>query len=363
MKLLSSPQALQNEFKRLMRRYHHYDWAVAWASVDFPAFELLKKYRSRIRHVVIGTEFHQTHPDFIAEFTNDPGVRFRMDQEGLNGVFHPKVFLFSKDNSAWEAVVGSPNFTKAAFTRNVECAVLFGSSGQLDGRTYEQLVEQIRALWNVAIQVSAENLLAYRARWKINRSRLSAAAGHTANKVRTTSLYDCELLNLEWPELYQRMQAEPDNRFQDRLALLEQTRGIFASHPSLREMSPAERKGICGTAKRDKVEWKLFGSMAGSLVLKKRIRDNDLVLSQALDLIPATGPVSRQHYDSYVSALRRTFAYKSGFQGLAVATRLLCIKRPDFFVCIDGKNEEGLAEALGLKPSKLKIDTYWDAVI
>ena len=124
MKLLSTPAAFQSEFKRLMRRYNHFDWAVAWATVNFDAFTLLKKHRDKIRHVVIGTEFHQTHPDFIAEFTGDAGVRFRMDQEGLNGVFHPKVYLFSDDESSWEAIIGSANFTRAAFTRNVECAVL-----------------------------------------------------------------------------------------------------------------------------------------------------------------------------------------------------------------------------------------------
>lgn len=346
-----------------MRRYRHYDWAVAWASVDFPAFELLIKYRSRIRQIVIGTEFHQTHPGFIAEFRNDAGVRFRMDQEGLNGVFHPKVFLFSNNDSTWEAIVGSSNFTRAAFTRNVECAVVFGSTDQPAGLTYNDLQQQIDSLWQAAKIVTPENLLAYRARWKINRTRLGAAAGHTANKARVAGLYDCELLNLDWPEFYQRMQAEPGNRFQDRLVLLEQTSSIFAANSSLNTMSLDERKRICGTAVEGTIKWRLFGSMAGSVVLKKRIGDNDIVLSRALDLIPASGPVTKNHFDNYVSALRQTFVYRSGFQGLAVATRLLCIKRPDHFVCVDGKNKKGLAKALGLAPGKLRIDSYWDAVI
>ncbi len=39
------------------------------------------------------------------------------------------------------------------------------------------------------------------------------------------------------------------------------------------------------------------------------------------------------------------------------------MKRPDYFICIDGKNKERLAKALGLSMSRIKIDTYWDAVI
>jgi len=363
MKLLSTPTALAVEFKRLMTRYSQFDWAVAWASVNFDSFKLLKKHRSKIRHIVIGTEFHQTHPDFIAEFSGDANVRFRIDQEGLNGVFHPKVFLFSDDKSSWEAVVGSANFTNAAFTRNVECAVLFGSADQVDGLTYAELLQQIKTLWSAAQRVSDENLLAYRARWKINRTRLGAAAGHTANDARTSSVYDCELLNLDWREFLKRMQAERGNRFQDRLNLLKQARAILSERQSLKDMSLDERKRICGTAVEDAIKWRLFGSMSGSIVLKKRIRDNDTILSQALDLIPSSGPVTKEHYDNYVSALRQTFVYEKGFQGLAVATRLLCIKRPDYFLCIDRENKSGLAKALGLRQNKMRIDTYWDSVI
>lgn len=362
MKLLSTPTALAAEFKRLMNRYSHFDWAVAWASVNFDSFKLLKKHRSKIRHVVIGTEFHQTHPDFIAEFSGDANVRFRIDQEGLNGVFHPKVFLFSDNKSSWEAVVGSANFTNAAFTRNVECAVLFGSTDQADGLTYTELLQQIRTLWSAAKRVSDENLIAYRARWKINRARLGAAAGDAANGVRVASVYECDLLNLDWPEFFNRLRAEPDNRYQDRLNLLEQTRAIFDARHSLKDMSLDERKQICGTAVEDEINWRLFGRMAFPR-LNKRIKDNDATLSRALDLIPSSGPVTKENYDNYVSALRLTFVYKKGFQGLAVATRLLCIKRPDYFLCIDRENKSGLAKALGLKQSKMKIDNYWDSVI
>jgi hypothetical protein len=108
MKLLSTPTALEEEFKRLMNQYLHFDWAVAWATIDFDAFRLLKINRRKIRHVVIGTEFHQTHPDFISTFSGDANVRFRIDDDGLNGVFHPKMFLFSNNDSLWESLLAAP---------------------------------------------------------------------------------------------------------------------------------------------------------------------------------------------------------------------------------------------------------------
>ena len=62
-------------------------------------------------------------------------------------MFHPKVYLFSDDDSSWEVIIGSANFTRAAFTRNVECAGLFGSSDQAGGLTYAEILQQIKVLW------------------------------------------------------------------------------------------------------------------------------------------------------------------------------------------------------------------------
>src|ERR1035437_10134453 len=208
MKLISTPHAFNAEFKRLMKDYAHFDWAVAWASIDFGPFELLKKYRQKVRHIVIGTEFHQTHPDFIEEFSKDAGVRFRIDQEALNGVFHPKVYLFSNSESSWEVVVGSANFTKSAFTRNVEYAVLFGSADESEGLKHTELFKQIEELWKAASEINEQILTSYRCRWNQNRRRLAAVAGHSVENIRKAGVYDCELLNLQWPEYFKQMQSE-----------------------------------------------------------------------------------------------------------------------------------------------------------
>jgi len=99
MKLLTSPESLRAEIIRLTRSYRHFDWAVAWASAGHKAFDSLDKYRKKIRRIVVGTHFHQTAPDFIDRLADVPAVRYRLDQDGLNGVFHPKLYLFSNDKS------------------------------------------------------------------------------------------------------------------------------------------------------------------------------------------------------------------------------------------------------------------------
>jgi HKD family nuclease len=89
MKLLTTASDVAKEIQRLLRQCSSVQAAVAWAGVGFHACDLLLKHRRKIEKLVVGTEFYQTHPDFIEQFIDDPRVRFVLD-EGP-GVFHPKV--------------------------------------------------------------------------------------------------------------------------------------------------------------------------------------------------------------------------------------------------------------------------------
>jgi hypothetical protein len=39
------------------------------------------------------------------------------------------------------------------------------------------------------------------------------------------------------------------------------------------------------------------------------------------------------------------------------------MKRPDYFVCWDSANEQGLREAFGISLKKQDYDRYWDSVV
>ena len=39
------------------------------------------------------------------------------------------------------------------------------------------------------------------------------------------------------------------------------------------------------------------------------------------------------------------------------------MKRPDFFVCVNGGNKVGLATALSFAPTTLSLENYWDRVV
>lgn len=136
MRVLTQGVDLTRTLRKLMRRYKRYRWAVAWASVECPLYVQLRKHPERISQMVVGTHFYQTHPGFLEAFARHRKVRFVLHTDG---VFHPKVYLFENDADNWACIVGSPNFTGAAFSKNVETAVLFDSTGEESRRIYSRL--------------------------------------------------------------------------------------------------------------------------------------------------------------------------------------------------------------------------------
>ena len=367
MKLLTSPESLLEEISRLTRQYRYFDWAVAWATAGHGAFDSLEKHRSKIRRIIVGTHFHQTAPAFIDAFASVPEVRYRIDRDGLNGVFHPKLYLFSNDATEWEAVVGSANFTAGAFTRNVEHAVLFSASDKCEGVTYAGIVEEIESLWQKGRRFTPAELAAYRLRWARNRKLLDHAAGHDDGhddgQKRRESIYDLELLSLSWAEYVRKLRAKKEKYFDARLVVLRETQKIWAAEPSFAKLSRDDRKKISGTASEKIIRWGLFGSMRGAFKFTKALSEDSPELLAALDQIPLTGEINSRHYHAFIRQLSRAFVQAKKFGALGVATRLLCLRRPDYFVCVDNKNKAGISWMLGVKPRDVSVDSYWDTVV
>jgi hypothetical protein len=108
--------------------------------------------------------------------------------------------------------------------------------------------------------------------------------------------------------------------------------------------------------------WGWFGSMFGAGVFKNRVNQNDINLSRALDAIPPAGEVLEVHYSQFIDAYRKAFPAGRG-HGLGTATRLLTMKRPDYFVCFDSANKRGLCGAFEITLGNHDYARYWGSIV
>ena len=90
------------------------------------------------------------------------------------------------------------------------------------------------------------------------------------------------------------------------------------------------------------------------------INDNDEKLSLALELIPLSGSITREIYLQYIEQYKQ--AFPQGRHGVATASRLLAMKRPDTFVCLDKKNKGWLCDDFRISHT-VGYEKYWDSII
>jgi hypothetical protein len=365
MKLLLSGNEIGETLMSLMG-FKEYYWAVAWAGEPKRLFDRLKQREQRIKQLVVGTHFHQTSPTFIQEFRSHPQVRFIVQP---SGVFHPKIYLFCT-GSEWAAIVGSANFTDAAFTDNEEAAVLFSSTQGDLSPEFTRLLRLVDRYWHQAQPISREELERYKVlhkRWKEAARALGSPSSGRRKRGRSKPL-DNTLLPLSWREFVNRVKNEGGDKFEGRIAVLRSAREAFEKYPDFAAIPLDVRRGIAGFNEVTPPDWLWFGSMKGAGRFKNLVRESPHGISQALDSIPLTGALTHDDYEEFCRKFCRAFPVvgrQPKGAGVAVASRLLAMKRPDIFVCYDTKNRVRLKTMLGLTGNlgPRDFDRYWDEVV
>ena len=369
MKLLTTTAQISQELLRLIKECSSCKIGVAWASIGFKAFELLVEHRSKIERMIVGTHFYQTNPQFIRDFLDHPNVRFIMRADG---VFHPKVYLFLKTPGEWECVVGSPNFTHGGFDSNDEMAVLISNQDAGAEAALNDVTTRLDAYWAASSPISKAELNVYQEAWKRKQPLVRSLRGKFGNPHREEEEDDrgknplsVRILQMAWAEYFEGVRGEQDHEPHDhsmegRLNVIRVTKRLFSEHEKFGQIDSIGRQKIAGLVMADGVNFLWFGSMRGSGYFKNAIRNNNENLSLALELIPAVGPVSREAYVAYINQYRQ--AFPSGGVLIGTATRLLAIKRPDTFVCLDSRNKARLCAAFGIK-RKVGYEEYWDSII
>ena len=178
------------------------------------------------------------------------------------------------------------------------------------------------------------------------------------------------LVNLSWDDYKRKTRLDPHHEFEKRLEILREAQSIFMHSRSFSDMSKSERKAISGVIGENEqsafspdLNWAWFGTMRGAGDFAKLVGNNNTILSEAIDAIPIRGPITKDDYLNYVNTFIKSFSESTRIGGVATATRILAMKRPDIFVAINGKNKHRIAIDLEFSPSALNIYNYWDRVI
>lgn len=357
--------AIARNLKRLMDSYDEYYWAVAWGTENKLVDQLVSNSK-KTKQLIFGTDFYQTSPGLLERFKGKKFARVMPNNSG--GTFHPKVYMFIKGDKA-AAIVGSANFTRGGISVNAEAALY------IEGEVMDDAITDIRAMvaqaWKSAMEIDQDFLDGYSIHYLATaKHRKELEKPRKAPKAKPGAK-NKKLQLWSWGEYSKEVRKDPSHLFNARLALLREARRMLSSVDEFSDLSPDERRAIAGILSYGKehrpgepiVGWKCFGSMSGAGEFSNIVIESPKYLSEALGHIPLTGEVTKAQYDRYIACFRKAFIGKKREGGVPTASRLLAMKRPDTFVCIDSKNRRDLGSDLGFAQSMLNFEKYWNEVV
>ena len=366
MELITEPKLLQSTFLNLLSSYKQYYWTSAWAGVGSDPYHSLKKHTQRIKKMVVGLHFYQTHPDFIEHFINHKNVRFIKQPAGT---FHPKLFLFYNSDNDWKLLTGSNNFTREAFTNNTEAAILIESTDEGGKGILKRAKLFIEEQWSESSRFDAKELADYRNMWKKQRSNIESLSGqYSSIKNRAPKpAFQVGVMTMTWKEFINKVKREQDYGIDGRLKVIGLASGLFRKVNSFHELSADERKFIAGLPNNlpENYNWGYFGSMRGFGDFAKEIGLNNKYISKSLDEVPLHGQITESHYNHFIEIFLEAFkdASKNIQNPIGTATRMLAMKRPDVFVCVDSRNKKLLCEHFGILQTEVTIQSYWNTIV
>lgn len=358
MKVISTNHELRRQLIRLIRRHDNIAIATAWASSNTEVFAELMTHRDKIQQGVIGTHFYQTDPGVLDEFVGSETVKFRLQ---TNGVFHPKTYVFWSDGGDWAAIVGSPNLTAGALKCNSELSLLISSDGQAQETTFAELLRVIDSYAKQARTIDQADAIRYRRLWEVRSKHLKQLADDFGTPGSTRSAAQCDLLAMDWPTYLRALEKDHTHGFKERVAMITRVREMLTSESRFQELDLEDRKAASGLRSQSVPNAEWFGSMTGAGRFASLIIGNSAAISEALEEIPDNGEVREEHYNSFIGLYKS--AFKSGGHGLGTATRLLSMKRPDVFLCVNDKNRSALSSEIGIAKYRISYKTYWTEVI
>lgn len=346
-RVITSAEALLAVLSQLCEWADELRLAFAWAhSQHGSAAHWLALDLSKTSRAVIGTEFARTEPYVLERFNTLPGrLRVAINERGT---FHPKVIVGIKRGQA-KAILGSANFTGAAYSTNAELNVLL--SGSTANAEIADLLAYIDGWWSKASEVDDAWIADYQKAFE--RAQRQAVIPIPRAALEITSISS---LAMSWPDYLQRIngqegrEAGPDFKISVRGASpsyfeeLNSAAALFAKEPRFDRLNRDQRFQLMGVGGNSNG---LLGSMHAAGFAKGVAGRDPGEIGKTLDRLPLSGPVSLDTVRDLLNELTSIKGIKLG-----VATRLFAVKRPDLFVSVNNGSNPQLAKLVGGRPIK-----------
>ncbi len=352
MELIFNETALNTHFNKLICSFKHISIAVAWATDQCSMFDALCRNESKIEKMIVGLNFTRTTPRFIKSFMSNKKVRFlELDSH----TFHPKFYFFYNSPSDWSLIIGSSNFTKGGFGLNMEACVLINSEDKQND-FYKQCTDYINNVWEQSSRLRYADFSKYKAKFEKQKKE------HLYDKYKfPLTKYGAIIDTLSWKEYVKRVMKDKDS-VEVRCQILKKAHELFNKYSSFKDFPDNERKCVAGIQRElpgmEDVDWGFFGTCSSNGKFTKAIIDNHTKLVKAIDVIPLEGEVTAEQYKKYCSIWKKEFK-----EPVALASRLLAMKRPDLFVCINSRNRKLLCNEFAISQSPLSMDSYWNEIV
>ena len=236
--------------------------------------------------------------------------------------------------------------------------MIIGDEDKDSENTYYAMHNYIDGLWSRSSKLTADDI----ANYKISHYKQIKASQKANTDFKPWKLDQAAIDDMTWDEYIKKLYFENHNNpgaVENRLELLKRARTLFASVSSFNSLQYPDRACLAGYKGRfdnnpDGIDCFFFGSTTRATTFTHDIKCKGR-MSKAIDVIPLKGKITLSMYEDYCS-------YFDG-NPIGSATRLLAIKRPDVFVCINNKNKELLCNDFGISVSKLNLKNYWDLII
>lgn len=357
---------VERAIESLIAEYDEIHWAVAWGTSTSLA-QILLSQSAKFSAVTFGLAFAQTDPDLVDSLVGRD--RCYVVTKFPDGTYHPKVYAFRSGKRA-VAIVGSSNFTHGGLGNNHEASVLL--TGSVDDQALADILSFVERSARLGESVTAELAQRYRLSCKlaVRRSRPPRDPLAEVPPASLRSLLS-PLVSMGWAQYVRAVRGSGHHNVDESLDLLQTAQSWISAARSFHKLTTPQRKAIAGIiGEQEKAtddilnqDWGWFGSMRGAGAFKNRIAENDRSLALAIDSIPQKGEVTREHFNRFARLFMKAFNNSNRAGGVATASRLLAMKRPDVFLCISNPNITAAAREMGFAKSTLSLNNYWDRVV